>query len=331
MCSKSFAQAFDTVCATSVTKVYRVIPTKGSMYFWTVECGKITSPNPHADSIQVAWCNTPGVYQIKVVERNSLGCWGDTVKTSVVVGPKMHLDIFGPAEMCVGQPVWLTASGASTYKWSTGETSSNIVVHLQDTFNKVQVIGKNVCETDTANWSIRVNPRPTAAFTYSPKNAIVDESVYLHYTGTGASDWTWYIDNKNAVTGSVSEYITSFGEKGRRSIKLVSQNQFGCSDTALNVINIGYEYKIYVPNVFTPDGNTVNDSFKAIGFNLKSIHMSIYNRWGEMIFESFGVNDAWDGSFKGQPVMEGVYIYMIDAEATDGEHTYLNGNVTVMY
>ncbi len=328
---KTFAQAIDTVCANANAKVYRVIPTPGSTYYWTVDCGKIVSPNPNADSIQVAWCNNPGTYTIKVVERNKAGCWGDTMKTQVVVNPKMHLDIYGPDQLCVGQPVWLTASGANSYQWSTGESTSNIVIHLKDTFNTIRVIGKNVCETDTANWSIRVNPRPAANFTYSPKDPIVDEAVFLNYTGTGATDWTWYITNEPAVAGSVKEYETSFREKGYHTVKLVSENQFGCSDTISYTIHIGYDSRIYVPNAFTPDGNGINDSFKAVGFNIKSIHMTIFNRWGEKLFESYGVNDAWDGTFKGQPVMDGVYIYMIDAEATDGEHYYLHGNVTLFY
>jgi len=331
MSTKSFAQAFDTICASSEVKVYRVIPTPGSVYYWSVDCGQIISPDIHADSIRVSWCGTPGTHQVKVVEQTSSGCWGDTAITSVVVNPKMQLNISGPAELCVGQPVWLTARGASSYRWSTGETASYITVNLKDTFNQIQVIGKNACETDTATWTIKVHPRPTASFTYKPQNPIVDESVYLKYTGQGATDWTWYIDNKQPVNGSVSEYETSFNEYGNKSIMLVSQNQFGCTDTFIDVIHIKYDFKIFVPNVFTPDGNGINDSFKAIGFNLKSIHTMIYNRWGELIFESFGVNDAWDGTFKGQPVTDGVYVYMIDAEATDGEHTYLNGNVEVMY
>lgn len=329
--AKTMAQANDTVCAFSATKVYRVLPTPGSTYFWNVECGTIISNNVHADSIVVAWCNTPGTYHVKVVERNKGGCWGDTVSTQVVVDPKMHLSIFGPAQECVGEPVWLYASGASSYQWNTGETTSNIYEHLQDTNTTFRVIGKNICETDTASFTIKVHPRPTASFTYTPQEPIVDEQINLHYTGKGATDWTWYVSNQQDIPGDMTDPEISFDQKGIKNVTLVSENQFGCTDTAIENLNIIYESKIFVPDVFTPDGNGINDSFKAIGFNLKNIHMKIYNRWGEQIFESFGVNDAWDGTFKGETVMEGVYIYTIDAEATDGEHYYLNGNVTVMY
>ena len=137
MSTKSFAQAFDTICTSSQVKVYRVMPTPGSVYFWSVEGGRIISPDIHADSIKVSWCSKPGTYEVKVIEQNSLGCWGDTAITSVVVNPKMQLNISGLTELCVGQPVLLSASGASAYRWSTGETASQITVNLHDTFNQI--------------------------------------------------------------------------------------------------------------------------------------------------------------------------------------------------
>ena len=325
------AQTIDTVCAFSQTKVYKVIPTPGSKYFWSVDCGKIVSSNIHADSIVVQWCNNPGMYHVKVIEQNRLGCWGDTVSTSVVVNPKMHLSIFGPAQQCVGQPVWLYASGASSYQWNTGDTSSHIYEKLLDTNTTFRVIGRNMCETDTASFTIKVHPAPVASFTYAPQEPIVNEPVNLHYTGTGATDWTWYINNQQVINGNVTNPEISFYEKGNMEIELVTMNQYGCTDTSIFTLKVGYEFKFFAPSVFSPNGDGINDSFKAIGYNLKSIHMQIYNRWGEKIYESFGVNDAWDGTFKGQQVMDGVYIYMIDGEATDGEHAYLNGNVSVLH
>jgi len=325
------AQTVDTVCAFSQTKVYKVIPTQGSTYFWSVDCGTIVSDNVHADSIVVLWCNNPGIYQVKVIEKNKTGCWGDTVSTLVVVNPKMHLSIFGPAQQCVGAPVWLYASGASSYQWNTGQTTGNISAKLQDTNTTFQVIGRNACEIDTASFTIKVHPAPVASFTYAPQNPIVNEPVILHYTGKDASDWTWYITDQPSIGGASASPQITFVEKGTETIKLIAVNQYGCVDTAIENINIGYEAMIYVPDVFTPDGNGINDSFRAVGFNLKNIHMMIFNRWGEKLFESYHVYDAWDGTFKGQVVMEGVYIYLIDAEATDGRHYYLNGNVTVMH
>ena len=324
------AQANDTVCGRSTTKIYWVTPSSGSTYYWHVKGGKLISQSMPSDSITVEWPNIPGTYQVNVVERTKTGCWGDTERTSVTVNPKMHLDIFGPAETCVGQQVWLYASGANSYLWNDGETTSNIYAYLKDTSTTFQVIGKNVCETDTSFFTIKVHPRPTASFTLTPNKPIVNDPVFLHYTGKGASDWTWYIDDQQNITGSIPNPQISFENKGNKKITLVSLNQYGCSDTMTETLQVKYQAYVYVPNAFSPNQDGINDSFKAIGYNLKAIHMQVYDRWGEQLFESFGVNDAWDGTFKGQTVMEGVYIYTIDAEATDGEHYYLHGNVTIL-
>jgi len=329
--SRLEAQANDTVCAISMTKVYRVIPTPGSSYFWSVECGKIISPNPHADSIVVAWCNTPGTYKVKVVEQTKKGCWGDTASTLVTVTPKMHLDIFGPSQECVGSSVWLYASGAMSYEWNTGQTTSNIYAQLKDTNTTFTVTGKNLCETDTASFTIKVHPRPTADFTVNPQGPAVNDIVDLHYLGKGATDWTWYVDGQQDITGAISNPEVSFATKGNKKITLVSVNQFGCFDTMIRDIKVKYQADVFVPTSFTPNQDGTNENFKAVGYNLKSIHMQIYNRWGEMIFESFGVNDSWNGTYKGEQVSDGVYVWLIDAQATDDEHYYLNGNVTVMH
>lgn len=70
--------------------------------------------------------------------------------------------------------------------------------------------------------------------------------------------------------------------------------------------------KIWVPNAFTPDGNTINDIFLAKTFRpLKDFHMYIYTRWGELIFESEDIYIGWDGKYQGQDVPIGTYIYVI--------------------
>jgi len=123
----------------------------------------------------------------------------------------------------------------------------------------------------------------------------------------------------------------SFSKKGDKLVTLVAVNGAGCTDTITYNVHVTYDTKIFVPNSFTPNGDGINDVFKAVGYNLESIHTQIYNRWGELIYESFGVNDSWDGTFKGVKVIEGVYPYMIEAKATDGEPIYLSGNITVLY
>ena len=69
---------------------------------------------------------------------------------------------------------------------------------------------------------------------------------------------------------------------------------------------------LYAPNAFTPDGNPPNDIWLPKGYNWTEMHYTIYNRWGEVLFESYNGTVGWDGTYKGRPCKQDVYIYKID-------------------
>jgi gliding motility-associated-like protein len=327
---KGKAQTIDTVCAFTAGRVYHVKYHPGSIYFWSVECGSIISTG-NSDSVVVNWCSVPGIYKIRVVEKNNFGCFGDTVTARVVVQNSTKLIISGPKECCIGDSISLSVSGGSKFIWNTGETSSKITVRPKDS-TRYSAIGYSSCshKPDTVFATVKVYERPTASFTYDPKNPELNETIFFHYTGYGASDWTWYFGDRQSM-GKVKDPKISFSAKGNKIVTLVARNEAGCLDTFTYLLHVGINSKIFVPSAFTPNANGKNDVFRAIGYNLQSIHMQIFNRWGELIYESYNMEEAWDGKFQGEPVMEGVYLYMIDATGIDGEQFYLHGPVTVLY
>jgi gliding motility-associated-like protein len=73
---------------------------------------------------------------------------------------------------------------------------------------------------------------------------------------------------------------------------------------------------LFIPNAFTPNGNGNNDVFLAYGQGITSFHMRIFNRWGELLFETSDMNNGWDGRYKGQIVQTDTYVYTIDYETT---------------
>jgi gliding motility-associated-like protein len=97
--------------------------------------------------------------------------------------------------------------------------------------------------------------------------------------------------------------------------------------------------RIFVPNAFTPGNHdSINDEWKvsavciynAIGSKVKNFNLRVFNRWGSLVFETDDYHQGWNGKFKGDYVMEGVYIYLISAEGIDGRKIYLQGNITVL-
>ena len=90
---------------------------------------------------------------------------------------------------------------------------------------------------------------------------------------------------------------------------------------------------LYIPNSFTPDGDEHNNSWMPIftsGFDPYDFHLTLYNRWGELIFESFNANDYWDGTYNNTPVQSGVYTWLIQYGNTNNDNkTLINGSVTL--
>ena len=105
-------------------------------------------------------------------------------------------------------------------------------------------------------------------------------------------------------------------------------------DTLTKVIFIAEELIFYVPNAFTPDGDEFNDTFFPVftsGYDPYDYHLTILNRWGEVIFESYNAAKGWDGTYGGTLVQDGVYVWKIEfGDINNDEKYYHTGHVTVL-
>jgi gliding motility-associated-like protein len=117
-------------------------------------------------------------------------------------------------------------------------------------------------------------------------------------------------------------------------VTLVAFNEFGCSDTAALSIQLIEEPLIYVPNSFTPNFDGTNDVFLPIigsGIDIYTYRLLIFNRWGEVIFESLNKEVGWDGTYGGKIMQDGVYIWKITYNSPDNEEEYeYVGHVTLI-
>ena len=118
-------------------------------------------------------------------------------------------------------------------------------------------------------------------------------------------------------------------------VTLTATNIQGCVDETQEVISIEDQLIYYVPNAFTPDGDSYNNSFTPIfatGLDIYDFHFMIFNRWGEMIFESFDANYGWSGTYGGGDIAEdGIYIYKIEfGETMSDKRHYVEGHVTLL-
>ena len=108
-------------------------------------------------------------------------------------------------------------------------------------------------------------------------------------------------------------------------------NKWGCLDSAFVTIYTDQETYEFVPTAFTPNGDGKNDIFRMIRLGIqKLVDFRVYNRWGEMMFQTSNPEIGWDGTYKGQPQDIGTYIYEIIVALPNGENKVHKGNVTLI-
>jgi len=100
-----------------------------------------------------------------------------------------------------------------------------------------------------------------------------------------------------------------------------------CEDT---ILPAEPEALIFIPNIFSPNGDGQNDLFRVRGENLETLHLTVYNRWGEKVFEGNEPQAAWDGTFNGKTCAGGVFYYMAEIGFVGGKREMRKGNVTLV-
>jgi gliding motility-associated-like protein len=88
--------------------------------------------------------------------------------------------------------------------------------------------------------------------------------------------------------------------------------------------------ELFVPNLFSPNGDGFNDKFEVFGFGIRDFKMKIFNRWGEKVFESNNQSDSWDGMFKGVMQNPDVFTYLLQVVYLDGKEVTRKGTITLV-
>ena len=123
----------------------------------------------------------------------------------------------------------------------------------------------------------------------------------------GVGNYTWTTDVSATVLGTGSSYTTAVS-----GIFVLTTSTPDCFDTDTIEITLLEDPKLIVPNVFTPNGDNYNDKLEIQGMFVESYKLYIFNRWGQLMFESADLTSMWDGKKDGEDVTEGVYMYIIE-------------------
>ena len=237
----------------------------------------------------------------------SNGCGSDTAHFNVVdLGNSPTASIMGDANICTNQFSFFTANGGDSYIWSDGSTSSTFSTNLA---NQIYVVAINQCGQDTAYLNL-IDQSVVADFEMSDSVGYQPLTIEFTNYSSNANQYIW--DFGNGVISTNEDDEQTYTQQGEFTIQLIAANAF-CTDTASSNITILDNANVFIPNSFSPNGDGINDNFVPIltSISVEDFSFMIFNRNGEIIFNTSQLGEAWYGDFSGQPVPVDTYVWKI--------------------
>jgi gliding motility-associated-like protein len=289
--------------------------------------------------------NSMGLYEIRLIANNQYGCSDTTFKYyQVYDSPLIAAFSMQFENNCLPFKVdFINESiGATQFTWHFGDgfgstSESPVYVYNQaGSYLPYLIVTNQLGCTDTvfANQSIQAFPVPDAGFSIQP--AVIPQNQPLfNITDQSNGGILVYYSFSNGDTWFQQGGYTTMASPDTGLIEVIQYvvNEFGCIDSAYGTIRVIGASTFYVPNSFTPNGDGVNETFRAYGLNIYNYRLEIFNRWGEKIFETEDLFDAWDGTYMnvgGNKLQTGVYPWRITYSDIHGERHNLRGHVNLI-
>lgn len=188
--------------------------------------------------------------------------------------------------------------------------------------------------------NLTVLPEPIAAFTSNPEllEFGMTEIQLLDQSLGQIDTWEWVFTTENGTTqtSNLQNPIFNLSNSltGSITFELTVSNNLGCSDNVSSVLTILEDAAIYIPNTFSPDGDAFNNTFQAVGKNIssKGFELTVFNRWGEIIFSSQDPNIGWNGYVADRGAApDGVYSYQLSYRfLNQGKSEVITGHVHLL-
>jgi len=281
----------------------------------------------------------PGTQSISLEVLNGFGC-KDSVNIPVITSKSNYAD-FTFNNACPGDIVTVNFTGytglnaISKYdlRWGDGKQSLALpATHIYDKTNNY-LINLTIttwagCDYDTFK-TVTIFPVPQAGFDFYPKYPDVKyPTITISDKSKGASKW--YYNFGDTASSKKQNPMYSFKDSGSFKIAQIVENQFGCIDTAYLRVYVNYILLTFIPNAFSPGNDDINPLFQPSGLGIKDFRITIFNRWGEKLFDPDWGKKAWNGIYQNEIVPIGIYPYYIQIiDFGDVKHNY-NGVVHVI-
>ncbi len=307
----------------------------------------ITNPSTSPVLTFTPTCDTT----VYLLAETAQGCFAWKSIDIYITNPSAKIS---KTKICEGESITLTGSSAETYSWEADpadpalshnnqSTSPVTVTPTQSTTYTMRGYGETGCFTERTV-SVIVLPYPTPVISYSPGYVDVDDPTLAlkdDSPNSATSLWT-FSDGSTSNARSLNHRFNDVSGDFVH-IHLKTANELGCYDTTSVDVPIEL-FAVWLPNAFTPNGDGVNDLFYFVSLNLlEDVTFEIFNRYGEKIHSAYAKeldaslqNElieafAWDGTYKGNKVQTGTYIYRLTYKRLGNTRVYdTTGTINVV-
>jgi gliding motility-associated-like protein len=235
-------------------------------------------------------------------------------------------------EVCNGVATAIVSGGTPPYSylWSNAQ-NTNPITNLCAGNYSCTVSDANFCPMSAFAVVSDSSWFPTIITSSADDTIYASQSTQLNTTVFPGASYYWTpptgLNNPNISNPIASPTVTT-------SYVVNITDQFGCVylDTVIiYVLDVNCdEPDIYVPNAFTPNGDLKNDILYVRGNIIQEIYFTIYDRWGEKVFETRDMRTGWDGTYKGKLCDPAVYVYYLDVTCINKEKHIQKGNITII-
>ncbi|MES2568170.1 MAG: choice-of-anchor L domain-containing protein [Bacteroidota bacterium] len=325
-----------TVCLTKTVSISAPAST-GLTYTWQPATA-ISGANNTSSIVAMPPTVSPVIYTVTISNGVCIGT--NTIQLLVRTPPKGNFITLNNDTICTGGCVTFssTTTGSSpiTYKWyyQVGIGTSSVGVAPEACYPSagsfsVTMVATNACGIDSIikNNYIKVYDYP-ALVVGGDTTINIGESAEIFASGGTNYSWSPNI-NGSIVCSSCSSTIVQ--PTLTTQYIVVASNSIYCRvrDTVTITVDVNCG-DFFIPNVFSPNGDGLNDMINVHGRCISTFNLQIFNRWGEKVFETSSLSESWDGTFRGQKMDTGVFIYKADGVSIDGQSFNMKGNITLM-
>lgn len=256
------------------------------------------------------------------------GCEGPATTVTIEVQPAPMVSVTNAISICLGDSVLVTAlNNGYTITWSDSQAGESVYLG-PDTTTMFYVTATNpLCGFAVDSIQIIVNYKPDVIAGTDTVIGIGGE-VELWAESDPDVTYTWIPDPMECITTDCSE-IYDVPDQATLYVVIVT-DPIGCQNSDSVLVDINGYMEIFVPNIFSPNGDGENDYLVINGPRLFNYYIQVYDRWGKLVFESNEQKDYWDGKLNGSDLAPQTFVYMLSGETVLGDQIVQEGNVTII-